>query len=163
MNKGFTLLEVLIGVFIMVLGIGGVFALVRQNSASAVNIGSKLQASFLAQEGIEITRNIRDTNFLKIHSGQVIAWNAGLTGCQAGCEADYNDASLAANDRFLLLLDNVYSYDSGDETPFKRKVYVAAQGTDALQITSRVSWQEKGIPYDVESSTLLYNWLSPIP
>ena len=94
MDKGFTLLEVLAALFIMMMGVLGIFGLITRTVTFDSSVNSQLVASYLAQEGLELVRNIRDTNFLKIHKGAGGQWNDGLTSCVVGCGADYNDTAL---------------------------------------------------------------------
>jgi len=63
--KGFTLLEVILAITILTIAVGGSFALISQTIAAVSVIQSKLIASYLVQEGMEIVKNIRDTNWLK--------------------------------------------------------------------------------------------------
>ena len=67
MKRGFTLVEVLVSIFIVTVGAGGAFSLVQKTLNFTTNAALQLEASYLAQEGIEIVRNIRDTNLLKIY------------------------------------------------------------------------------------------------
>lgn len=161
--KGLTLLEVLISIFVLTVGLGGSFALLTRTIAASSAVGHQLQASYLAQEGVEIVRNMRDTNFIKMFRdpGGGWSWTDGLTGCATGCEADFNDSQLAADDRFLLLDGETYSYDSGTQTPFKRKIFVAPDGSDALEVRVTVSWAERSASYAVSADTLLYQWYTP--
>lgn len=164
MQKGFTIVEVLIALFVVALGVGGLSALVRQTNSFAAVSSAQLQATFLAQEGVEIARNIRDSNFLAIHKGIGGNWDDGLTGCSGGCEADYNDTALGSfQDRFLKNDNGLYTYDSGTDTIFKRKIIVSSGGADILNVDAEVSWQERGRTHTVKSSTVLYNWLTPTP
>ena len=64
-KKGFTLLEVITAIFILTVGVGGALSLMNQTLSTASIIEQRLIASYLAQEGIEIVRNIRDTNWLQ--------------------------------------------------------------------------------------------------
>ncbi|MDO8633210.1 MAG: prepilin-type N-terminal cleavage/methylation domain-containing protein [Candidatus Wildermuthbacteria bacterium] len=163
MKRGFTLIEVFIAIAVLAIGIGGVFLLVRQTVSFAPNTTQKLTATYLAQEGMEIARNIRDTNFLKIHKGQGGAWTDGLLGCVSGCQADYNDASLAVFSGSALKLNGgFYTYDSGSTTAFIRKIIVMQAG-DVLDVTSEVSFEERGRTHTVRGSSKLYNWLTPTP
>lgn len=162
--RGFTLLEVIIASFILIIGVVGAFSLIQRASYSASIGGNQLIASYLAQEGIEITRNIRDTNFLKIHKGLGGSWNDGLTTvCPAGCEADYNDILLTLDDRFLLLDTNGwYTYDSGTQTSFKRKIIITPIGIPVptkLIVIVNVSWSQAGTIYTITAETELYNWI----
>lgn len=178
MQKGFTLLEVFIAIAVLTIGIGGVFLLVRQTISFGSGTSLKLTATYLSQEGLEIVRNIRDTNFLKIHKGQGGTWTTGLTGCASGCEADYNDTSLMAfGNRFLKQAEvqgqdnyRLYTYDSGLDSLFVRKITIVPGGTaeppcpgnsDLLCVSVEVSWQERGRSNTVQAATKLYNWLIP--
>lgn len=63
-TKGFSLTEVMIGIMILTVAIVSASnLLVSLVQTNKVNVQS-LQAYFLAQEGIEAVRNIRDTNWL---------------------------------------------------------------------------------------------------
>ena len=162
-EKGFTLLEVFIATAVLAIGIGGAFMLVNQSVSFAPNTTAQLTATYLAQEGVELVRNIRDTNFLKIHKGQGGEWTDGLLGCSSGCEADYNDSALVSfTSQNLKLNGGFYNYDSGDTTVFVRKITVSLAG-DVLDVNSEVSWQERGRTHTVTGSTKLYNWLTPTP
>jgi len=86
--KGFTLLEVIIAIAILIVGLIGLMVLVSATiSASSVS-ASRLLAANLAQEGIELVRGIRDSNWLQ---GQ--AWDTGIgrTGGERGGIIDYDD------------------------------------------------------------------------
>lgn len=66
-NKyAFSMIEILIGIFIFSLGLVSVYALI----SSIINLNDSnkhsLIAGYLANEQIEIIRNIRDTNYVKI-------------------------------------------------------------------------------------------------
>lgn len=62
--KGFTLIEVIVAVFLVTVGIGGVYALIQRTTAFTPVISARLTAAYLAQEGIELVRNKRDSNWL---------------------------------------------------------------------------------------------------
>ena len=167
MSKGFTLIEVLAAVFVVVMGAVGVFGLVTRTVSFTSFVNSQLVASYLVQEGLEIVRNIRDANFLKIHKGVGGQWNDGLTPCAAGCGADYNDVALGSfQGTFLRLTDGFYTYDAdadSADTIFKRKITIDSATTDVLKVSVDVSWQDKGNLRIVRGATNLYNWLTPSP
>ncbi len=163
-GAGFTLIEVLAAIFIMLVGVLGVFGLITRTVTFNSSVNSQLVASYLAQEGLEIVRNMRDTNFLKIHKGAGGQWNDGLTACAAGCGADYNDTTLGSFGDTLLKLDNgFYTYDAGTDTIFTRKITIDSATGDLLKVAVDVSWQDKGNTRTVRGATELYNWLTPAP
>lgn len=163
MNKGFTLIEVIIATVVLTIGVLGTYALVsRVISATSVSV-SQLAASYLAQEGLELVRNARDTNFLRMRQGEEIEWTDGLLGCSSGCEQDYNDAAFASyQDRFLKATGTFYAYDSGQDTKFKRKITITEPSANTLEILVEVTWQDRGnISREVQAADKLYNWFTP--
>lgn len=162
--RGFTLIEVIIALFIITIGAGAAFVLLQRTLAFSSKASFQLRASYLAQEGVELVRNIRDSNFLNIHKGAGGNWDDGLTSCSSGCEADYNDSALGAyQDRFLKQGSSFYTYDSGVDTAFKRKITVISVSPNRIDVTVEVSWSERGRSDFITASTQLYNWLNPAP
>ncbi|MEK7542526.1 MAG: type II secretion system protein [Patescibacteria group bacterium] len=185
MNRGFTLLEIIVAAFVISLVAGGVFSLVVFNLRAVGDVGQHLEASYLAQEGIELVRNLRDANYLAIRKGQCDpiknpnAWKGvrvdvpscsgspapviDLTGCVAGCEADHDAASLTPVGGSLNFLskdvNGMYIYGVGTATPFKRKIIIDHSETDKLKVNVEVSWEGRS----VVASTELYNWLTLPP
>jgi len=153
-NKGFTIIEVTISIFVITIGIIGIYNLVPQVVLNnAVNI-NRLVASQLSMEGLEIIRNIRDSNWLK---GQ--SWDLGLGSCADGCEIDYNDQNFypfSGQGRVLLIDSNgFYNYSVGTATNFTRKITITNQG-NYLDIGVQVSWPGKYSPFIAGAK--LYNW-----
>ena len=72
-NKSFTLIEVIVAIFLVTVGIGGVYVLIQRTTAFTPVISARLTAAYLAQGGIENVRNIRDTNWLERE-----AWDNGI-------------------------------------------------------------------------------------
>lgn len=158
-KKGFTLIEVVIAIFIATVGIMGAFSIIQQVVAYTSASYNRLTAAYLAQEGIEVVRNIRDGNWLK--GGN---WQIGLTGCEVkGCEANYNDTSLASyGDRYLKIDGGFYNYDSGNDTKYKRKIFInpatGPDGSSILKVVIVVEWQKKGKTDRFSVQENLYNW-----
>jgi len=172
-SKSFTLLEVILAITVLTLAVGGSFVLISQTLASVSVVQSKLIASYLAQEGIEIVKNIRDTNWLKFQP-----WDQSLV--EGDYEADYLTAFLPDslfcspscqydNLRFLGVdEDGLYDYDyfSGDETIFKRKITISDKvdlddppdEIDKLKVSVEVLWKERGKTHSITAQEYLYNW-----
>lgn len=164
MQRGFTVVEVLVSIFIITVGAGGAFSLVQQTLNFTTNAALQLEASYLAQEGVEIVRNIRDANILKIYKSLGGVWTDGLVGCSAGCQADYNQDFLTTYEDTLLQFSNgVYSYDAGVTSIFKRKITVTLLGNDTAKALVEVMWEERGRSHIVRAATELYNWLPAAP
>jgi prepilin-type N-terminal cleavage/methylation domain-containing protein len=159
-SRGFTVLELMTVIFIITVGIVGVSSLITQTISLATLSSQKLTAIYLAQEGIEIVRNIRDKNWVVGES-----WNNGLVlpqiDCSSGCEADYNDQGLSPYSGTLLKLETgtgFYGYDIGSPTQFKRKITITQPGADILKVLVLVEWQVKTKTYSVSAQENLYNW-----
>lgn len=152
MNKGFTILEVLITMLIVTIGGLAAYAMVQQIVFATFASGYRLTAAFLAKEGIEIVRNIRDTNWLEQED-----WDNDLVA--GDWEADFNDGLLLSYaERKLRFSSSFYNYDSGTETRYKRKITITPDGPDKLKISVGVEWIERGDIYTITVQENLYNW-----
>src|SRR3990167_10137401 len=64
-NKGFTIIESLVAITVLVLAITGVTSAIQTGISSYIFSKDQIIAFYLAQEGVEQIRNIRDENSLK--------------------------------------------------------------------------------------------------
>jgi len=160
-NKSFTLIELVVALFLITVGTIGSFSLIQRILTLTSIVPSQFTAAYLTQEGIEITRNIRDTNWLEQRTNPAILWDEGLpTG---DWEADYNDLSLTSwlgEGRFLNIGSNgFYSYDVLDNpTKFKRKITILKPEANKMVISVAVSFEERGRTHQATAQTELYNW-----
>jgi len=170
-------MEAIVAIFVITTGLVGVLSLVSQTIASSTFSKDKLIAAYLAQEGIEIVRNIRDTNWLE----GATTWYDGIP--VGDYEADYTNTQsfyytcsltpFTSNCEYtnlhpLKIIDGgFYNYFSGNDTQFRRRITIFDQtdltsppdGTiDMFKISVLVTWQEKGTPHKVEAQENLYNW-----
>lgn len=154
MNKGFTIIEVAVSVFILTVAIIGVYSAFSIVVILALDNSDRFIAAYLAQEGIEIIRNIRDAKWVADNDD----WKHGLD-FENGCEADYttdNSANMiapwAGNGNVLYTddTDGFYSYteSGGTETKFKRKIKITfmpdpSVPEDIMKVRVEVSWEKK--------------------
>lgn len=159
-EKAFTLLEVIVAITVLTIAVGGSFALIQQTMVAASLTQSKLVAYYLAQEGIELVRNIRDSNWLEQRANPTVLWDEGLE--PGDWEGDLNDTGLVqpfAEGRFLNIdSEGFYSYAAGTPTPFKRKISITELGSDTLEVGVQVFWSERGRDHNIEVTEHLYNW-----
>ena len=162
-STGFTMIEIIITIAVLSVGIIGTYNAFYSIMNVADTMSYRLTAAYLAQEGIDIVKNIRDGSCV---AG--VAFNSGLTSCAGGCQADYK-AGTAVEQRpnqlqpyigsFLKInSDGFYGYDLGTETKFKRAITINQVSLDELQVDSEVFWNYNGKDYSVKSSGYLYNW-----
>jgi len=161
-TKGFTLLEVIAAIFILTVGIGSAFALISQTLSAASLVKERLIASYLVQEGIEIVRNIRDTNWLQSRTA-TSTWDDGLPN--GNWQADYLSQNLTTYPSYdtsplFLNIDanNFYSYSSGSSTIFKRKIFIEEPSTSTIKVEVNVEWTEKGRTHNFKALEYLTNW-----
>jgi len=166
-NKGLTLLETIIAIFILLVGVIGAFAAFGRTISYNSIISSRLVAAYLCQEGIEIVRNIRDTNWINGRTGDN-SWQ-GVDNCLTGtcCQFQYDDftsSPYSPND-YLKIDDNgFYNYISGTDTKFNRKVCVDINTNSSgekylAKVTVTVSWQDEGKNYSITAEENLYEWV----
>ncbi len=173
-DNGFTLIEMLITITVVSVGIMGVFIAVQQGIIAVDYSSSRFTAALLAQEGVEIIKNIRDTNLLEYNyvSASTI-WSEGLGA--GDFEVQYTDPTTAnpvlgqpicspscGPDGLRLLkrsISGFYNYDSGEDTRFKRLIHIESPNADQLDATITVYWKKRGGGYySISLLQHLYNW-----
>lgn len=157
-EKGFTIIEMILTIFIVTVGLLSVYGVSTQILKDTSISISRLTASYLAQEGIEIVRNIRDNNWIKGNS----LWSDGLA--TGDYEADYINTALQGNSNRNLRIDNDgrYNYGSGDTSIFKRTISIQNIDDDTLGVSVLVSWKEKDKENSITVQENLYNWFPPL-
>lgn len=156
-HQGFTLIETLVAIYLLTVGMAGSFVLIQKTTSFASTSSSQFIASYLAQEGIEIIRNIRDTNFLTKGS----AWDEDIA---AGSDfrldyrsSEFPDATcgdyLQYNSNF-----NFYVCTIDSTSKFQRKITIEKPASDKMVVSIEVSWLEQGNIHKVVAQTELYDW-----
>lgn len=123
-------------------------------------------ATNLAQEGIEIVRNIRDNNWKNNKTAFASPFPANGTGYCIVYSGDYSSLSpqTGCGSTSVKLKNNngFYEYVSGANTKFSRKVDIASNPIDstAKDITSTVTWRPSGALNDtsITMTDTLYAW-----
>ncbi|HUY69427.1 MAG TPA: hypothetical protein VMU70_00135, partial [Candidatus Tyrphobacter sp.] len=154
----------------------GIVGLVSRAVAESRVVADQTKAAYLASEGLEITKNILDSN------GQ--PWNSGFSG--GSYEVDYESTTLGKDRSQLvppctaadltdcqqLYFDStagLYGYpssfpviDSVTPTTFKRVITIvvpSGSNNNEIDATSTVSWVSKsGTPSEISVSTDFFNW-----
>jgi len=91
-NKGFTLVETMVAISILMLAILGPLSIVSAGLRNAFQARDQITAYYLAQEGIEYVRSTRDYNYLTTIGGTPQDWLYNLNNCRSsdgvGCIID---------------------------------------------------------------------------
>ncbi len=174
-SKSFSLLGVMIAIFIITTGIVGVIGLITNTISRSKITGHRVIATGLAQEGIEIVKDIRGTNWM---NGD--AWDDGII--DGTYQVSYLMTGLLDNGSFPLSEKMRFS-TSGDgysvcnpvvpaclatfdqETIFTRIVEILHNpdgdaSTEDIMSKCTVSWEERGNVQNVIIENWLYNWRS---
>lgn len=168
-RPAFTLVETVLAVSLTTIVLTGVCGLILTTMQASAGNRSSLQATYLAQEGLELARFVRDSNWLQNYE-----WDGGGAGTWG------QDFSLSsAQPQKTLYFSRVEqapfvqlstSPSDGEfklgALTFKRALTVEGVQSsagigmeeDQIQVRSIVTWQERGRERSVELSTFLSNW-----
>lgn len=158
-QKGFTLLEVIASIFIITIGIVGILSLITMSISGALISKSKLIASNLNREGIEVVRNIRDSNWIEQRTDSDVLWNQGLSPGEYRVEYDSQELlSLSGNPALKLSSNGRYQYDNGSDSMFHRKISIENISSGEIKVICEVTWSQRGRSLNVLAEQRLYNW-----
>jgi type II secretory pathway pseudopilin PulG len=130
--RGITIVEAVVAIAIFSLISGSAVQAYMSANAIGVRAATKTKALWLAEEGIEATRSIRDQNFT--------ALSVGTHG--------------------ISLTNNVWKYTgTSDFTDgYQRSIILTSTGVDSIFATSTVSWSYKGATSTVALGSHFTNW-----
>jgi len=165
MKKGFTLIELIIALSVITIGVVGTFAVIQKIIISTASSSSKLMASCLAQEGIEVIRNIRDSNWLD----PSLDWDERISVVPEGNpdvhyldyrSVDFPDLANCNGKEYLKYSDSEGFYICSDDlnAKFKRKIIITKEDVDKMKVLVKVEWQELGKTNVISVQEDLYNW-----
>jgi len=134
--NGFTILEVIIAIFILSMVVFGSYVLAQQTMAAAALSRSRLVAYYLAQEKIEEIKNTRDNNWLNGNQ-----WNAGIL------DSDENFSGEEGFERFTRST-NIQNFSE----------IINGNTIHYADVAVVVEWTERRNDYSVEVVNRIYNW-----
>jgi len=174
--KGFTLVETLVAITIVLLAVTGPLQLVKDSLTASYVSRDQLIATSLAEEGVEYVRRVRDNNYLYNLENPTAtrSWLYGINGIggvdcttTTGCTVDpiQNTVSVCGSTCPFLTIgpDFLYSQREGASytpTRFKRQVKLEPIGTNReVLVTVTVTFTTRNTPFTVTVTDSLYNWL----
>ncbi|OGD36432.1 hypothetical protein A2850_02050 [Candidatus Azambacteria bacterium RIFCSPHIGHO2_01_FULL_51_74] len=145
-------MESLIAIAVFTVGISTAMTVISTSLSVGTRTRDKIVASYLAQEGIEVVRSIRDNNWI---DGD--AWDAGIaSGCVQWDSADVDTGCSAGSGLIFYPLATPPAYRAiAGTTKFSRSITVQSISADQIQVTSAVNC---GLNCSVSLSEYLYNW-----
>ncbi len=182
MRKGQGLIETIVAIGVITTGLFSVITLVISNLTTQREAALRYQAINLAREGLELTRNLRDSNWLQGNG----SWDGMAVGSVATEVApnftpttelptfvEGGDMRIyrtteglylqtgpvggrASNFRRILTLRQL---DCGEETVLCDDIPAGEPSTAiALEVESKVEWVDAGRARNVTLSQILYAW-----
>jgi type II secretory pathway pseudopilin PulG len=167
-RPAFTMVEIIVVLMVVSVGLVGILALIVQNIQSQSYNKNNLIANHLAQEGIELIRKVRDSNW---KAGQPFYTNlaaAASYGVTNQYYMDYRDAAphthnVATPAELILKQDanGWYFHDinsSATSTIFSRLITTQLVDANSLQVNAVVTWSDHNRNFSYALQTLLYDW-----
>ena len=166
-KKGFTLLEALVAVSILMVAVSAPITIAQKGLSSAVYSKDQMIASYLVQDAIEYIKNKRDEVSINDASfNWTKLWDSSesinLAPCvdSGGCQIDTINDNISTFDETKYLIkdaDGFYQYNSGvEETRLTRKIEIKFNSTlpDEALVTVTVKWADNLVVVN----TLIYNY-----
>lgn len=183
---GFSLLEAMLSIFILLMGITAAMSLVSGGVRGLTLSKNRLIATNLAQEGLEIIHNVRDNNWLNSKNDATPPpwndWTGGgsATGCPIGNPCTgyvwWSSNDFVANTEPSLLkwntATNHYAYDGTVGVAFSRIITIVddpdGEGVPTVRVQATVGWGDAGSctiggvnsnkQYCIQVEERLYDW-----
>lgn len=175
-RKGFTLVETLVAIAILLLGIVAASTAAQSGLSSTKTVRERIAAMFLAQEAVEGVKNIKDSNLVSIGLGNTLGWLDGIIGpCPSGsvqpCAYDIIGGSGQTGGLFAcsgtscaVKLDDISGVEmyrqmnsSGEDTGFTREIFIE-ETVPNVEAKVRVRVSKPGGSSDFEVTSYIYNW-----
>lgn len=186
--SGFTLVETLVAISIFTVSILALISVLTSSISNTYYAKQKMIATYLAQEGIEYFRNMRDTYVVYDSTSTQTGWDAfkskvvpsagALCASANGCyfnadNINYSDSTKPMIDIILTACSSsscpngTLLYNSttgkygftGTNSGFIRKILVSQISANETKIFSTVSWKQGSGDYSITFSESLFNWI----
>ncbi len=156
-KSGQILIEAIVSVSVAMIALLGILGLVSRSLAINTDIGNKLTGTYLAAEGIEVVKNIIDTNYTSC-----LPWGNGINNGSYEVDATTADLNVIAQSTStpLLYANGIYSYGAGTPSVYSRVVDVTT-GNDFVSVVSTAYWDSHGRSESVSLQDYFYNWRTP--
>lgn len=182
-----SLIETIIAITVIIIGSSAAIGMTRTSLTGNENIGQKMVAMNLAEEGIEGVLNIRDSNYLRFASDPDACWKTLSATTSSNCAT----STVISDGTYYLTRDLstyfyqwslstavatkvVYSYaiDSTHQlyanrgastaytstaTIYSRTLTVSNTSADSFDLTSTITWTEDGISKSLSLTRTIAN------
>lgn len=169
-EKGFTIIESLVAISVMVAAVIGSMSAVQTGISSYIYSKDQVTAFYLAQEGFEQIRNIRDENRLNnvnwltgislnqsdpCYFGQVCAVSPVESLVPTRCNGGVGTCPYLRQDS----VTGFFGYNVGwTQTVFRREIQLASVNSDEIAVTVVVDWSKGLLTRQFKARENLLNW-----
>jgi len=170
-KDGFTLVETLVAVAILMIAIAGPLTIANQALTAALGSRNAMIATYLAQDGMESIKNIKDNN---VSSGTTwldritcsgicstphasnlaadVGWDIESTVCDS-----INNCLMYTNDSKSAYFYNGNPVNGDHATPFTRSYSIKTFGSNEAVVIVSVLWTDGSVPNAVTLQELITN------
>lgn len=171
--NGFTLIETLVALSVLLVALAGALSLVNRSLSSSYYAKDQYTAYYLAQEAFEFIRFRRDNNVLQTYSGNSTNWLSGLDSCRSGntCSVDAKNNLVVACSGGVcspLLYDSAtsfYNTQTGTPSGYTRSIQLqtVASGEEAIRVT--MNWRTGFVTRTYIATSTIFDWAGtpPVP
>lgn len=168
-QKGFTIVESLVAIAILVVAVIGATSAVQTGLSSYTFSKDQITAFYLAQEGLEQLRNLRDENHLN-----ELNWLAGIAQtasdpCYFGQACTVSPVETSATIRCTSIgscpflredtTTGFFGYNSSwPLTKFKREIVLTSVNASEVSAKVTVSWSKGLVNRNFEARENILNW-----
>lgn len=159
-NHGLTLIETLVAISVLMVAVSGALSLSNKSLQSASYAKDQITAFYLAAEGLEGIRSVRDGNLI-IGSN----WLAGLGPCNAsGCYFDgttsvVSSCSGTCGPLRFNQTSGLYGYNAAwPNTIYTRTIRLDTVAANERLVTVTVTWSTGTLARTFTVKELLLNW-----
>jgi prepilin-type N-terminal cleavage/methylation domain-containing protein len=172
-KKGFTLIEVMISIFIITQAVVALISLSTSSFFITKYANNEIVVNNLLQEGLDYIRNDRDS--MAFQQGSTVGWNGFKnkydscfddSGCYINMVDDQVDSCLNGDCPYFYYDKDAnrgrfYSYYTADgfATSFSRKIKMFVVDQDIINIIVTLRWKNGNLEKTRSLSTSLSNWL----
>lgn len=176
-TKGFTLLEMLFAVIIFSFALISLMGIASKGVIATATARDQLTAQYLAEEGLEVVRNLRDSNFLEFATDTPWLTNIGQCSENNPCDIEYSQSNqpvlkqCSGSGACSALSEGGGVFRSpddgaiGEPTTFSREIYVTGDGLPGNQrkVVSTVRWNQKTFKRSFTIDTYISDWQRTTP
>lgn len=167
-DRGFTLIETLIAIAVLMIAIAGPLTIANKALVTALYAKNQSVATYLALEEMELLKNTKDVTVYNTPSGTVdpLAWLNGFSSscinsgqkCDLSIAAGYSiKTACPTNGCQLYITADGYDHTGTQTTPFSRYFYLTQIAPDDYQATVIVTWNEGTVSNAVTLNSEIVN------